>query len=55
VCAKIKKIIPAPKGNKFIIRLYTFRALLCSLSGGHNCIIQRLVSSHWYKWVVWNS
>jgi len=26
--------------------LYMFRALLCSSSGGHNCIIQHLVSSH---------
>jgi len=34
--------------NKFIIRvfLYMFRALLCSLSGGQNDIIQHLVSSH---------
>ena len=32
--------------NKFIIFLYMFRALLCSLSGGENCIIQHLVSSH---------
>jgi len=32
--------------NKFIIYLYTFRALLCSSSGGQNCITQRLVSSH---------
>jgi len=24
--------------NKFIIRLYMFRALLCSSSGGQNCI-----------------
>jgi hypothetical protein len=31
--------------NKFIIFLYTFRALLCS-SSGQNCIIQHLVSSH---------
>jgi len=26
--------------------LYMFRALLCLLSGGQNCIIQHLVSSH---------
>ena len=26
--------------------LYMFRALLCSSSGGQNCIIQHLVSSH---------
>jgi len=32
--------------NTFIIRLYTFRALLCSSSGGQDCIIQHLVSSH---------
>jgi len=32
--------------NKFIIWLYMFRALLCSSSEGHNCIIQHLVSSH---------
>jgi len=32
--------------NKFIICLYTFRALLCSSSGGQHCIIQHLVSSH---------
>jgi len=32
--------------NKSIIRLYTFRPLLCSSSGGQNCIIQHLVSSH---------
>ena len=32
--------------NKFIICLYMFRALLCSSSGGQNCIIQHLVSSH---------
>jgi len=32
--------------NKFIIRLYMFRALLCSSSGGQNCVIQHLVSSH---------
>jgi len=38
--------------NKFIVRLYMFRALLCSPSGGQNCIIQHLVSSHWNKWVV---
>jgi len=31
---------------KFIIFLYMFRALLCSSSGGQNCIIQHLVSSH---------
>jgi len=32
--------------NKFIIFLYMFLALLCSSSGGQNCIIQHLVSSH---------
>ena len=32
--------------NKFILSLYMFRALLCSSSGGQNCIIQHLVSSH---------
>jgi len=32
--------------NKFIIFLYMFGALLCSSSGGQNCIIQHLVSSH---------
>ena len=32
--------------NKFIICLCMFRALLCSSSGGQNCIIQHLVSSH---------
>jgi len=32
--------------NKFIICLYMFRALLCSSSGGQNCIIQHLVLSH---------
>ena len=32
--------------NKFIVCLYMFRALLCSSSGGQNCIIQRLISSH---------
>ena len=32
--------------NQFIICLYVFRALLCSSSGGQNCIIQHLVSSH---------
>ena len=32
--------------NKFIICLYMFRALLWSSSGGQNCIIQHLVSSH---------
>jgi len=31
--------------NKFIIFLHMFRALLCSSSGGQNCIIQHLVSS----------
>ena len=31
---------------KFIICLYMFRPLLCSSSGGQNCIIQHLVSSH---------
>jgi len=30
----------------FIICLYMFRALLCSSSGGQNCIIQHLVLSH---------
>jgi len=25
---------------------------MCSSSGGQNCIIQHLVSSHWNKWVV---
>jgi len=25
---------------------------MCSSSGGQNCITQRLVSSHWNKWVV---
>ena len=29
-----------------------FRALLCSLSGGQNCIIQHLVSSHWHKFII---
>jgi len=32
--------------NKFIIFFYMFRALSCSSSGGQNCIIQHLVSSH---------
>ena len=32
--------------NKIIIFLYMFRALLRSSSGGQNCIIQHLVSSH---------
>jgi len=32
--------------NNFIIFLYMFRALLCSSSGGQNCIVQHLVSSH---------
>jgi len=32
--------------NKFIIRLYMFRALLYSSSGGQNCIIQPLLSSY---------
>jgi len=32
--------------NKFIICLYMFRALLCSSSGGHNCITQHLASQH---------
>ena len=27
---------------------------MCSSSGGQNCIIQHLVSSHWNKWVVKN-
>jgi len=25
---------------------------MCSSSGGQNCVIQSLVSSHWKKWVV---
>ena len=29
-----------------LLFLYMFRALLCSSLGGHNCIIQHLVSSH---------
>ena len=33
--------------NKFIIYLYMFRALLCSSSGGQNCIIQ-----HQLEWNV---
>jgi len=32
--------------NKFIIFPYMFRALMCSSSGGQNCIIQHLISSH---------
>jgi len=32
--------------NEFIIFLYMFRALLCSSSGGQNCIVQYLVLSH---------
>ena len=32
--------------NEFIIFLYMFRSLLCSSSGGQNCVIQHLVSSH---------
>ena len=32
--------------NKFIIYFYMFPAMLCSSSGGQNCIIQRLVLSH---------
>jgi len=32
--------------NKFIIFFYMFRALLCSSTGGQNCIIQHQVSSH---------
>ena len=32
--------------NKFIICLYMFPALLCLSSGGQNCVIQHLVSSH---------
>jgi len=32
--------------NKFTVCLYMFRALLCSSSGGLNCIIQHLVSPH---------
>jgi len=32
--------------NKFIIFLYMFQSLFCSSSGGQNCIIQHLVSSH---------
>jgi len=35
--------------NKFIIHLYMFRTLLCSSSGGQNCIIQHLVS-HTCRW-----
>jgi len=33
--------------SKFIIFLYMFQALLCLSSGGQNCIIQHLVSSHY--------
>jgi len=33
--------------NKFITFLYMFRALLCSSSGGQNCILQHVVSSHY--------
>ena len=32
--------------NEFIILLYMFRAQPCSPSGGQNCIIQHLASSH---------
>jgi len=32
--------------DEFIILLYMFRAQPCSSSGGQNCIIQHLVSSH---------
>ena len=32
--------------NKFIIFLYMFQALLYSSSGGQNCIIQQMLSSH---------
>jgi len=32
--------------NKFIIRLYIFSSTMRSSSGGQNCIIQHLVSSH---------
>jgi len=32
--------------NKFVIRLYMFPALLCTSSGGQNCITQDMVSSH---------
>jgi len=32
--------------NRFIICMYMFRALLRSSSGGQNCIIQHLASSH---------
>jgi len=32
--------------NKFIVFICMFRALLCSSSGGQNCIIQHLGSSH---------
>jgi len=32
--------------NKFIIFLYMSRALLCTSSGGQNCVRQHLVSSH---------
>jgi len=38
--------------NKFIIRLYMFRALCSHRQEGKNCIMQSLVSSHWNKWVV---
>ena len=30
----------------FIIIFYMFLALLCTSSGGQNCVIQHLVSSH---------
>jgi len=39
----------------FIISLFqasTCFERMCSSSGGQNCIIQSLVSSHWNKWVV---
>jgi len=32
--------------NKFIILFSMFRTLLCPSSGGQNCIVQHLVSSH---------
>ena len=41
--------IITPVGGRPVHRLredYMFRALLCSSSGGQNCIIQHLVSSH---------
>ena len=52
-CAKIKKNNSGTKSlmhrflfyNKFIICLYTFRALLWSSSDGQNCILQHLSST----------